>query len=199
MRNALAAIALVLGLAGPATADTGWHIQQSGTVGCVLRSDAEQIVYLPPTDDVRALARKLVMSGRCIILAGGAEVVIVPKGVMEDIVAVRRPADSAFLFVDRWTVQGPKRRTSGMRCTDDPEDLRRQRRYDNSASIETLMLLDEAFEARQKIAMRFDDPGGTLVWSPAEMVDLLQAMAQSADRRTLSFGEAASIARGRRI
>ena len=83
-----------------------------------------------------------------------------------------------------------------MRCTDDPEDLRGQRRYDNSASIETLMLLDEAFEARQKIAMRFDDPGGTLVWSPAEMVDLLQAMAQSADRRTLSFGEAASIARG---
>ena len=64
------------------------------------------------------------------------------------------------------------------------------------------MLLDEAagvietFEARQKTAMQFDDPGGTLVWSPAEMVDLLQAMAQSADRRTLSFGEAASIARG---
>ena len=83
-----------------------------------------------------------------------------------------------------------------------PEDLRRQRRYDDGASIETLMLLDEAagvietFEARQKTAMQFDDPGGTLVWSPAEMVDLLQAMAQSADRRTLSFGEAASIARG---
>jgi hypothetical protein len=83
-----------------------------------------------------------------------------------------------------------------------PEDLRRQRRYDDGASIETLMLLDEAadaietFEARQKTAMQFDDPGGTLVWSPAEMVDLLQAMAQSADRRTLSFSEAASIARG---
>jgi hypothetical protein len=80
------------------------------------------------------------------------------------------------------------------------EDLRRQRRYDDGASIETLMLLDEAadaietFEARQKTAMQFDDPGGTLVWSPAEMVDLLQAMAQSADRRTLSFSEAASIA-----
>ena len=83
-----------------------------------------------------------------------------------------------------------------------PEDLRRQRRYDDGASIETLMLLDEAadaietFEARQKTAMQFDDPGGTLVWSPAEMVDLLQAMAQSADRRTLSFSEADSIARG---
>jgi hypothetical protein len=83
-----------------------------------------------------------------------------------------------------------------------PEDLRRQRRYDDGASIETLMLLDEAadaietFEARQKTAMQFDDPGGTLVWSPAERVDLLQAMAQSADRRTLSFSEAASIARG---
>ena len=83
-----------------------------------------------------------------------------------------------------------------------PEDLRRQRRYDDGASIETLMLLDEAadaietFEARQKTAMQFDDPGGALVWSPAEMVDLLQTMAQSADRRTLSFSEAASIARG---
>jgi hypothetical protein len=107
MRNALSAIALVLGLADPAIADTGWLIRQSGTIGCVLRSDAEQIVYLPPTDDVRALARKLVIRGRCIILAGGAEVVIVPKGVTEDIVAVRRPADSAFLFVDRWAVQGP--------------------------------------------------------------------------------------------
>jgi hypothetical protein len=72
-----------------------------------------------------------------------------------------------------------------------PEDLRRQRRYDDGASIETLMLLDEAadaietFEARQKTAMQFDDPGGTLVWSPAEMVDLLQTMAQSAHRRTM--------------
>ena len=83
MRNALSAIALVLGLADPAIAGTGWHIRQSGTIGCVLRADAEQIVYLPPTDDVRALARKLVIGGRCIILAGGADVVIVPKGVTE--------------------------------------------------------------------------------------------------------------------
>jgi hypothetical protein len=60
------------------------------------------------------------------------------------------------------------------------------------------MLLDEAadaietFEARQKTAMQFDDPGGTLVWSPAEMVDLLQEMAQSADRRTLSLLKAST-------
>jgi hypothetical protein len=54
-------------------ADTGWHIRQSGTIGCEQRSDAEQIVYLPPTRDVRSLLREWVISGRCIILAGGAE------------------------------------------------------------------------------------------------------------------------------
>jgi hypothetical protein len=106
MRNALS-VALVLGLAGPAMADPGWYIRQSGTIGCGLRSDAEQIVYLPPTSDVMSLLRELVISGRCIILAGGAEVVISPEGMSDDIVAVRRPEEDSYLFVDRWAVQGP--------------------------------------------------------------------------------------------
>ena len=76
MRDALSAIALVLGLAGPAMADTGWHIRQSGTIGCELRSDVEHIVYLPPTSDVRNLLCELVKGGRCFILAGGTEVEI---------------------------------------------------------------------------------------------------------------------------
>jgi hypothetical protein len=47
------------------------------------------------------------------ILAGGAEVVISPEGMSEDIVAVRRPEEdlpirgSLYPFVDRWAVQGP--------------------------------------------------------------------------------------------
>jgi hypothetical protein len=87
--------------------DTGWHIWQSGTIGCALRSDIEQIVYLPPTSDLRGLLRELVIGGRRFILAGGTEVVIAPKGMTEDIVAVRRAADTAYLFVDRSAVLGP--------------------------------------------------------------------------------------------
>ena len=73
-----------------------------------------------------------------------------------------------------------------------PEDLRRQRRYDDGASIETLMLLDEAadaietFEARQKTAMQFDDPGGTLVWSPAESISSRQWRSQPIAARSHS-------------
>ena len=106
MRNAVSAVALLLGLAGPAMADTGWHIWQPGTVGCETRSDVEQILKLPVTDDLRALLRELLMSGRCFILAGGTEVAVAPDGKTEDTVAVRRPADAAYLFVDRWAVQG---------------------------------------------------------------------------------------------
>jgi hypothetical protein len=65
------AVVLALAIAGPAVAGEGWHIQQSGTIGCALRSDVEQIVYLPPTSDARRLLRELVISGRCFILAGG--------------------------------------------------------------------------------------------------------------------------------
>ena len=102
-----AAVVLALAIASPAMSDTGWRIWQSGTIGCALRSDIEQIVYLPPTSDLRSLLRELVIGGRCFILAGGTEVVIAPKGMTEDIVAVRRAADTAYLFVDRWAVQGP--------------------------------------------------------------------------------------------
>jgi hypothetical protein len=38
----------------------------------------------------------------CFVLANGTEVVIAPKGMTEDIVAVRRAA--AYLSVDRWAV-----------------------------------------------------------------------------------------------
>jgi hypothetical protein len=107
MRNALSAVALVLGLAGPAMAGESWHVSHSGTIGCELRSDVEQIVYLPPTSDVRSLLRELVISGRCFILAGGTEVLVEPKGMTEDIIAVRRPDETAYLYVDRWAVQGP--------------------------------------------------------------------------------------------
>jgi hypothetical protein len=102
-----AAVVLALAIARPAVADTGWHIWQSGTVGCELRSDVEQILNLPTTDDLRALLRELLMSGRCFLLAKGTEVVISSKGMSEDIVAVRRPDETAYLYVDRWAVQGP--------------------------------------------------------------------------------------------
>ena len=109
MRHHTLAAALVLALASasPALAGDGWHIWQSGTIGCELRSDIEQIVYLPPTSDLRSLLRELVISGRCFILSGGTEMVIAPKGMTEDIVAIRRAADTAYLFVDRWAIQGP--------------------------------------------------------------------------------------------
>ena len=64
-------------------------------------------MYLPPTSDLRSLLRELVIGGRCFILAGGTEVVIAPKGMTEDIVAVGRAADTAYLFVDRWVALGP--------------------------------------------------------------------------------------------
>jgi hypothetical protein len=102
-----AAVVLALAIARPAVADTSWHIWQSGTVGCELRSDVEQILNLPTTDDLRALLRELLMSGRCFLLAKGTEVVISSKGMSEDIVAVRRPDETAYLYVDRWAVQGP--------------------------------------------------------------------------------------------
>ena len=92
-----AAVTLALAIARPAVADTGWHIWQSGTVGCELRSDVEQILNLPTTDDL--------MSGRCFLLAKGTEVVI--SSMSEDIVAVRQPNETAYLYVDRWAVQGP--------------------------------------------------------------------------------------------
>jgi hypothetical protein len=100
-----AAVVLALAIARPAVADTGWHIWQSGTVGCELRSDVEQILNLPTTDDLRALLRELLMSGRCFLLAKGTEVVI--SSMSEDIVAVRQPNETAYLYVDRWAVQGP--------------------------------------------------------------------------------------------
>ena len=99
-----AAVTLALAIARPAVADTGWHIWQSGTVGCELRSDVEQILNLPTTDELRALLRELLMSGRCFLLAKGTEVVI--SSMSEDIVAVRRPDETAYLYVDRWAVQG---------------------------------------------------------------------------------------------
>ena len=100
-----AAVVLALVIARPAVADTGWHIWQSGTVGCELRSDLEQILNLPTTDDLRALLRELLMSGRCFLLAKGTEVVI--SSMSEDIVSVRQPNETAYLYVDRWAVQGP--------------------------------------------------------------------------------------------
>jgi hypothetical protein len=45
------------------------------------------------------------MSGRCFLLAKGTEVVI--SSMSEDIVAVRQPNETAYLYVDRWAVQGP--------------------------------------------------------------------------------------------
>ena len=58
MRHHTLAAALVLALASasPALAGDGWHIWQSGTIGCALRFDIEQIVYLPPT---RRMSRSL--------------------------------------------------------------------------------------------------------------------------------------------
>ena len=61
-----AAVVLALAIARPAVADTGWHIWQSGTVGCELRSDVEQILNLPTTDDL--------MSGRCFLLASNLHI-----------------------------------------------------------------------------------------------------------------------------
>jgi hypothetical protein len=65
------------------------------------------VISASPADDLRALLRELLMSGRCFLLAKGTEVVISSKGMSEDIVAVRRPDETAYLYVDRWAVQGP--------------------------------------------------------------------------------------------
>jgi hypothetical protein len=107
VRNPLPAIALVLGLAGPALAGDGWHIRQSGTVGCEQRSDVEQILNFPVTGNFRALLRELLMTGRCFLLAGGTEVAISSRARTGDIVLVRRLDETPYLYVDVWHVEGP--------------------------------------------------------------------------------------------
>jgi hypothetical protein len=74
-----------------------------------------------------------------------------------------------------------------------PDDLRRQMHRDDGASLQTLSLLEAAADEidRLRASAALEAP----VWSATEMADLLQAMARSADRHTLSFSECASIAR----
>jgi hypothetical protein len=72
-----------------------------------------------------------------------------------------------------------------------PDDLRRQVHRDAGASLHGLL------EAAADEIVRLQCPDGreAPVWSATEMADLLQAMARSADRHTLSFSECASVAR----
>jgi hypothetical protein len=105
MRNALCAVVLVLGLAGPAMAGDRWHIAgQSGTLACKLRSDAEQILH-PPPGGFRELLLGLLLSGKCVLLTGGTEVVLSSRARTGDTVLVRRADETTYLYVDRWSVQ----------------------------------------------------------------------------------------------
>jgi hypothetical protein len=74
-----------------------------------------------------------------------------------------------------------------------PDDLRRQMHRDDGASLQTLSLLEAAADEIDRL--RASAAPEAPVWSASEMADLLQAMARSADRNTLSFSECASIAR----
>ena len=74
-----------------------------------------------------------------------------------------------------------------------PDDLRRQVHRDAGASLRTLGLLEAA--ADEIVRLQCPDGREAPVWSATEMADLLQAMARSADRHTLSFSECASVAR----
>jgi hypothetical protein len=84
-----------------------WQINIDRCVACKRREDAENLIHFVPADDLPTFQDYLLevlLSGRCVMLKKGTQVVVSNRGVEGETIAVRRPNETEYLYVDRYTV-----------------------------------------------------------------------------------------------
>jgi hypothetical protein len=118
MKIALACLALALVCCAPiasmaqsAPKDEGettesWQINVDRHVACKRREDAENLIHFVPGDlpTFQDYLLEVLLSGRCVVLKKGTQVVVSNRGVEGETIAVRRPNETEYLYVDRYAV-----------------------------------------------------------------------------------------------
>ena len=94
----------------PAAVDgqtSSWEIKGDRTAACKKHEDAESLINFVPTVDLptfRDFLLEVLLSGRCVVLKKGTQVVVSNRGVEGETIAVRRPNETEYLYVDRHAV-----------------------------------------------------------------------------------------------
>jgi hypothetical protein len=119
MKIALACLALVLVCCAPAASmaqsapkgegetPESWQLNVDRNVACKRHEDAESLINFVPTVDLptfRDFLLEVLLSGRCVVLKKGTQVFVSNRGVEGETIAVRRPNETEYLYVDRYAV-----------------------------------------------------------------------------------------------